>query len=138
MTNTLTRRARILLGRLLNRALLAVQPADLIPGLHPVYVRRTGLGCELAVDSLVEEAVVALMAEVAEDPEGVADEATYLLATDGPERDALLEALVERLGGGTLRLGGAAVKRLSDQLTTVASVTPLPIRFPRQPNRKAA
>jgi hypothetical protein len=142
MADTRTRRVRLAAARLLDRVLLAVQPADRIPGSHPVYVRRTGLGCELAVDSLVEAVVLELMTEIAEDPKGVADEAAYLLATDGPERDVLMEKLVDRLGGATLRLGETAVQRLRDRLTDIGSTTPAPlpapIPFPKQSNRRAA
>jgi hypothetical protein len=141
MTNHLTRRARLLVARLLDRALLVVQPADRIPAPHAVYVRRTGLGAELGVDSLVEAVVGALMAEVAEDAEGVAAEAEYLMSTDGPERDQLMERLVDRLGGGSIRLGGAAVQRLRDRLTDIGSIAPAPlpapIRIPRQQGRAA-
>jgi len=120
---------------LLDRLALRLQPAECIPGAYPVFVRRTGLGAELRVDSLAEALLGALMEEVAEDPTGVADEAQYLVQTNGPERDRLMEDLVKRLGGASIRLGATDARRLADGLNTAAG----PLAFvPRQQGRTAA
>jgi hypothetical protein len=128
------RRARTVAADLLDRLLRRIEPAHRIPAPYPIHVRRTGIGAEVAVDSLAAALLLGLMTEVAEDPTGLADEAAYLVQTNGPERDRLMEDLIYRLGGATVRLGATDARRLADRLNTAAG----PIVLPRQQDRRAA
>jgi hypothetical protein len=117
----------------LDAAGMLARPADRIPAPHPVFVRRTGLGAELSLDSLVAALIGGLAAEFAEDPAGVGEELTDIAGASGPERDALLETLIDRLGGATVGLGATAARTLADRLNAAAGPA-----FPHQQNRSAA
>jgi hypothetical protein len=143
--NPVIRRARILLAAqlgydaagdvagLLDEAQLLARPADRIPAPHPVFVRRTGLGAELGLDSLFAALLGGLATEFAEDPAGVGEELAAIAAASGPERDALLETLLDRLGGATVGLGATAARTLADRLNSAAGPA-----LPHQQNRRAA
>ncbi|MFE2911300.1 hypothetical protein [Kitasatospora indigofera] len=144
--NPVVRRARIALlaevphavaarvAEVLDRAGLLARPAARDNGPHPVTVRRTGLGVELGLDSLVGALFAGLLADVAEDPEGMAADAQELLDADGPERDALMDALIERHGGAGIRVGTTDAHLLAERIVTAAG----PVPFPKQNNRRAA
>ena len=143
--NPILRRTAMLLGDILtpeqsaevlarlddNR--LLVRPADRIPAPHPVFVRRTGIGAELGLDSLFAALLGGLASEFAEDPAGVGAELAAVAAASGPERDALLETLLDRLGGATVGLGATAARTLADRLNSAAGPA-----LPQQQNRRAA
>ncbi|MEU3447199.1 hypothetical protein AB0H29_08210 [Streptomyces thermolilacinus] len=100
-----------------------------VPDAFPLYVRRTPLGAELDVSSLVECMVRQLAENYAEDPDAVGADllrvaeleaaAVDELHLDGagyaaPQRDALVERLVDEVGGARLRLVGPSAVRLGE------------------------
>ena len=103
------------------------QAASRINAAFPVWVRRRPVGVELDVTPLVSALLVALAAEAAEDPEGVGQELAGLYAADGPERDELVEKLLERLGGATMQLASQGARELAERLLVAAGP-----RIPRQ------
>ncbi len=117
----------------LDAAGMLARPADRIAAPHPVFVRRTGLGAELGLNSLFAALFGGLAAEFAEDPAGVGAELAAVAAASGPERDALLETLMDRLGGATVGLGATAARTLADRLNSAAGPA-----LPQQQNRRAA
>lgn len=121
-------RIRAAVAYWLDRAAVRLSPAERVSAPYVVSVRRRGSSVELVNDGLVEALVLALLEEVAEDPEGVGAEAQYLLSAKGGERDRLLEQLVERLGGSENVLPAPTARRLAERLLTAAG----PIPFPRQ------
>ncbi|GAB2696887.1 hypothetical protein [Kitasatospora kifunensis] len=137
------RRAEMLLGsaantpaemvRLLDDAGLLLPAASMVPAPYPITVRQTGLGVEISMLTLVSALITALAAESTEDPEGLADELAEIDAASGPERDELLQALVDRLGGATQSLGATAARDLAERL--LAAVGPV---LPAQQDRSAA
>lgn len=143
--NPVARRAELMLRDLLDPATAATviarldearclaRPADRITAPHPVFVRRTGLGAELSMDSLVGTLLAGLAAESVEDPDGVAAELAAIAAASGPERDALLEELLERLGGASVRLASRDARHLAERLLAAAGPA-----FPNQQDRSAA
>lgn len=128
-------KARTVAADLLDKLVLRLRPAEKIPGPYPVFVRKTAMGAEVTVDSLAKVLLASLMAEMAEDPEGVAEEARYLAGAKGAERDRLLEDLVDRAGGAKIPFDGIAARRLADRLNTAAGPVPF---IPRQQDGKAA
>lgn len=117
----------------LDAAGLLLPCATTIPGGLPITVRTTGLGVQLGADALVRALLAALAAESVEDPEGVAVELAEVDGASGPERDELLQGLVERLGGATLSLGATAARGLAERLKLAAG----PV-FPAQRDRGVA
>jgi hypothetical protein len=118
---------------LLDEAGLLLPCASTVPGGLPVTIRPTGLGVQLGVHALVAALLAALAAESAADPEGVAEELAEIDGAAGPERDELLQGLVERLGGAMLSLGATAARDLSERVRVAAG----PV-FPAQQRRRDA
>lgn len=129
---TSMKRIRTTIACWLDRAADRVCPAERVPAPFPVSVRRRGLSVELVNDGLVEALLLALMEEVAEDSEGVAVEAQYLLSAKGGERDCLMEKLVDRLGGSENYLPAPAARRLAERLLAAAGPIPFPRQFGQQ------
>ncbi|WP_153463252.1 hypothetical protein [Streptomyces kaniharaensis] len=131
-SSSVARRATTLLARTygvpLARSVVAVldgegllaRAADRINGAFPVWVRRRPVGVELDVTPLVSALVVSLAAEAAEDPEGVGQELADLYGASGPERDELVQKLVDRLGGANMLLTAADARHLADRLLVAA------------------
>lgn len=113
---------------------LLAAPSEQVPGPFPLYVQRTGTGgARLDVAPLVAALIGTLVELVAADPEGLVYELTELHEASGPERDALMEGLLKRLGGAELGLTGQSARHLAERL--LAAVGPA---FPRQQDRRAA
>lgn len=117
-----------------------------VSGPHRMYVRRTPTGVELDVSAFVEALLVQLATDFAEDPQQMADELEELAAADSSssfqtshgnddapsvhERDAMVQDLLDRLGGGKLPVYGDQVGRLAQSL--VAASTPVPVPQQRE------
>ncbi|MFE5871592.1 hypothetical protein ACFQ6V_23505 [Streptomyces roseifaciens] len=107
-----------------------------VTGPSRVYVDPTGTGVELDVSHMVYQLLVQLAADFEEDPDGVG----YLLtsiaeaerASSGPdshathERDALLEGLLESIGGGKVPVYGQQVLRLAERLRVLGMPKSVP------------
>ncbi|MFD0405509.1 hypothetical protein [Kitasatospora sp. NPDC127116] len=105
---------------LLNGEGLLAQAADRINAAFPVWVRRRPVGVELDVTPLVSALLVSLAAEAAEDPGGVGQELANLYAASGPERDELVQKLLERLGGANMLLASTDARHLAERLLIAA------------------
>nr|BEK68797.1 hypothetical protein KPHV_60240 [Kitasatospora purpeofusca] len=113
--------------------MLAAPPAR-VGGPFPVSVQRTGIGsARLDVSPLVAALIGVLVEMVAEDPDGMVYELSELHEASGPERDALMERLIDRLGGADMSLPGQSARRLAQAL--LAAVGP---GFPHQRDGRAA
>jgi hypothetical protein len=99
---------------------LLARAADRVNAAFPVWVRRRPVGVELDVTPLVSALLVSLAAEAAEDVEGVGQELADLYAASGPERDELVQGLVDRLGGANMLLASADAKKLAERLLVAA------------------
>lgn len=107
----------------LEEAGLLARPVERIPSGHPVTVRRTGLGVELDFHSLVACMLVELAADASDDDVELAE----IRDSDGAARDLLVEKLIDRLGGATLRLGATDSHRLADSIKTAAGPALRPV-----------
>lgn len=112
-----------------------------VSGPHRTYVRRTPTGAELDVSAFVEVLLVQLAQDFAEDPQAMAEELEELAAADSSssfqtshggddapathERDAMVQDLLDRIGGGKLPVYGDQVGRLAQAL--LAASTPVPV-----------
>lgn len=111
-------------------------PAEADPSGLPLglEIRAVGMGVELDAYRLFRVLITALAAESAEDPDGVVEELAVIDGAKGPARDALLDELIERLGGSEVRYPTAqAVHRLIERLAQAAGPA-----LPRQQDRRAA
>jgi hypothetical protein len=97
-----------------------------IPGPYPMTVRRTALGAEVDVERLFK----ALLIELAKDSPDEDEELSAIRDASGPCLDRLLEDLIERLGGATVRLGVTGAHRFAEAV--VAAAGPRILRFPQQ------
>lgn len=144
LANPVARRASRLLRALLGPALartvaetldearLLPAPVERVGGPYPISIRRTGLGVELDHHSLVSALLAQLAGDFAEDPDGVGFQLTEIAESTGGERDALLDTLLDGLGGATQRLGGSAALDFASRVLTASGHG-----IPNQP-RKAA
>ncbi|GAA2112614.1 hypothetical protein GCM10009759_55540 [Kitasatospora saccharophila] len=106
-------------------------PSGLSLGLE---IRAVGMGVELDAYRLFRVLVGALAAESVEDPEGVAAELAVIDGAKGPEWEAVLDVLIERLGGAEVRYPTArSVHRLIERLAQAAG----PV-LPAQQDRRAS
>ncbi|WP_441251153.1 hypothetical protein [Kitasatospora sp. McL0602] len=117
----------------LDRAGMLARPTERVGGPYPISLRRTGLGVELDHHSLMSALLIQYVTSLAEDPSGVLAEAEAITAASGPERDALIETLLDSLGGTTQALGATAAKRLAERITALAG----PV-FPEHTKRQAS
>jgi len=141
--NPVARRAAILISnttgtpeeiaQALDAAGMLATPASAMPGPYPLYVRATGIGAAFDAHPLVAALIRALAAEFVKDPDGIGEELTVIDDATGPEQDALLEVLLDRLGGTEMRYGATAVRELAARL--LAAVGPA---FPHQQDRRHA
>lgn len=125
-SNPVTRRAAILIANTtgtpeeiavaLDAAGLLQRPAERITGAYPLWVRPTALGVAIDAHPLVSALVRGLAAEMVEDPEDVGAELVAVAEASGPEQDALVEQLLERLGGTDARYAAADARRLAEVL----------------------
>jgi hypothetical protein len=111
--------ARTVVALLDGEGLLA-RAADRINAAFPVWVRRRPIGVELDVTPLVSALMVSLASEAHGDPEGVGQELAELYAASGPERDELVQGLLDRLGGANMLLASADAKDLAKRLLAAA------------------
>lgn len=70
---------------------------------YGLSVRATAMGVEVDAHLVVKALLSELATESVADPEGVAAELADIDAATGPERDALLDTVIERLGGAEVR-----------------------------------
>lgn len=127
--NPVARRAAILItntsgtpqeiAAALDAAGMLQRPAERINGAYPLWVRPTGLGVAIDAHPLVSALVRGLAAEVAEDPDGVVAELAVIAEASGPEQDAMIEQLLERLGGTDARYAAADARRLAELLLSI-------------------
>lgn len=127
--NPVARRAAILIANttgspeeiaaVLDAAGMLQRPAERINGPYPLWVRPTGLGIAVDAHPLVAALVRGLAAEVAESPEGVTAELVTIAEASGPEQDAVIEGLLERLGGTDARYAAADARRLAEVLLSM-------------------
>lgn len=109
---------------------------QVVPDAHPVYVRRTTLGAELDVSALVEHALLELAEQVADNPGEMCallerignlrfdiDAERYLdgVGFAAAERDALMEQLLDDVGGSRMRLVGPEGLRLAELIRVYCS-----------------
>jgi len=128
--NPVARRAAFLIGNTtgspeeiaaaLDVAGMLARPAVEIAGPYLMYVRTTGLGAAIDVHPLAAALFRALASEFTEDPDGVGEELTAIDDASGPELDALLEVLLDRLGGTEMRYGATAARTLADRIKDAA------------------
>ena len=128
--NPVARRAAILIGNTtgspeaiaaaLDEAGMLASPAVKVAGPYPMYVRTTGLGAAIDVHPLVGALFRALAREFADDAAGVGDELTTIADASGPELDALMEVLLDRLGGTEMRYGATGARTLADRIKAAA------------------
>lgn len=145
LANPVARRASRLLRTLLGPALartvaetldearLLPAPVERVGGPYPISIRRTGLGVELDHHSLVSALLAQLAMDFAEDPDGVGDQLTEIAEATGGERDALLDTLLDGLGGATQRLCATDAHTLAEKIRATAGP-----KFPHQQDRSAA
>ncbi|WP_073815001.1 hypothetical protein [Kitasatospora sp. CB01950] len=109
-------------------------PATIDPSGLPygLTVRSTAAGAEVDAYLVVRALVKALASECVEDPEGVAEELAVIDGARGPELDALLDELIERLGGAEIRYPASTARELAARIERAAG----PMLVPMQ--RKAA
>ena len=141
--NPVARRAAILIANTngtpeqiaaaLDAAGMLATPVHKVVGPYPLGVRATVLGAVLDPHPLVAALFLGLAREFAEDADGVGEELAAIAEASGPELDALLEVLLERLGGTEMRYSATAVRELAARL--LRAVGP---EFPHQQQRSAA
>jgi hypothetical protein len=112
----------------LEAAGMLARPSERIPAGHPVTVRRTGLGIELDFHSLIAAMLVDLAQDASDDDVELAE----IRDADGGARDRLVEQLVDRLGGATLRIGATDAHRLADAIKTAAGPRRRPVSSMRE------
>ncbi|WP_369183298.1 hypothetical protein [Streptomyces sp. Y1] len=125
-SNPVARRAAILIANTagtpeeiavaLDAAGLLQRPAERITGAYPLWVRPTALGVAIDAHPLVSALVRGLAAEMAEASAIVTAELVTIAEASGPEQDALVERLLERLGGTDARYAAADARRLAEVL----------------------
>lgn len=141
--NPVARRAAILLRTLLgptrakavaeqlDQARLLAAPTVRVGRPYPISIRRTGLGVELDHHALMTALLAQLAEQYSEDPDGVGYQLGEIADATGGERDALLETLLDSLGGATQNLGATAARELADRITDAAGPA-----FPHQQDRR--
>ncbi|MDH6709799.1 polyhydroxyalkanoate synthesis regulator phasin [Kitasatospora sp. MAA19] len=143
VTNPVARRAAILIANTtgtpeeiataLDAAGMLQRPAERINGAYPLWVRPTALGVAIDAHPLVSALVRGLAAEVAEDGDEVVAELVTIAEASGPERDAMVEQLLERLGGTDARYAARDARHMAEVL--LQAVGPV---LPQQQDRRAA
>lgn len=128
--NPVARRAAILIANTsgspeeiaaaLDAAGMLARPAVEIAGPYPMYVHTTGLGASIDVHPLVHALFRAHALEFTEDPTGVGEDITAIADASGPELDALLEMLLDRLGGTEMRYGATDARNLARRIRDAA------------------
>jgi len=132
LTDTLGRHKARQAAELLDREGLLATPVERVGAPYAISIRRTGIGIELDHYDLVGALLAQLAGDFAEDPDGVGSDLLELAASSGGERDALLDKLLDRLGGATQRMGSTAARRLADRI--IAAAGPV---IPNQQRRAA-
>lgn len=133
LTDTLGRHKARQAAELLDREGLLATPVERVGAPFAISIRRTGIGVELDHFDLVGALLAQLALDFAEDPDGVGSDLTELAASSGGERNALLDKLLDRLGGATQRMGSTAAHRLADRIIAAAGPA-----IPNQQDRRAA
>jgi hypothetical protein len=141
--NPLARRAAILIGNTtgtpeqiaaaLNAAGMLARPAFPVAGPYPLWVHPTYNGAVLDPHLLMRALFQSLAKEFAEDGDGVGEELGTIAEASGPELDALLDKLLDRLGGTELRYGATELRLLVERLASIVGPA-VPVRQ----NRSAA
>jgi hypothetical protein len=104
------------IATLLNREGLLAEVGTRINAAFPVWVRRRPVGVELDVTPLASALILSLAAEAAEEPENIGQELADLYAASGPERDELVQGLLDRLGGANTLLSNVGAEDLASKL----------------------
>lgn len=141
--NPVARRAAILISNAtgtpaeiaaaLDAAGMLATPVHRVAGPYPLGVRANVVTAVLDPHTLVAELFLGLAREFAEDPEGVGEELTAIAEASGPAADALMEELLERLGGTEMTFPAPAIRGLAERL--LRAVGP---EFPVQHERRIA
>ncbi len=100
-----------------------VEPSGLPYGLT---VRSTPVGVEIDAYLVIRALIRQLADESVEDPEGVAEELAAIDGAQGPELDALLDDLIERLGGAEIRYPASLARELAERIGRAAGPVLLP------------
>lgn len=101
---------------------------------YGLSVRATPMGVEVDAHLVVKALLAELAAESVADPEGVAAELADIDSARGPERDALLDEVIERLGGAEVRYPTRQLAhRLIERLVRAAGPA-----VPAQQDRRAS
>jgi hypothetical protein len=133
LTHSLGRHKARQAAELLDRDGLLATPVERVGAPFAISIRRTGIGVELDHYDLVGALLVGLAKDFAEDPDGVGWQLQELAASSDGERDALLDQLLDRLGGATQRMGSTAAHRLADRIIAAAGSA-----IPNQQDRRVA
>ncbi len=141
--NPVARRAAILIGNTtgtpeeiaaaLDAAGMLQRPPTRITGAYPVWVRPTALGIAIDVHPLISAIVRELASHAVEKPEEVTEELVAIAEASGPERDALVLALLDRLGGTDAQYAAQDARRLAEALLSIVGPA-----LPQQRNGRAA
>ncbi|MFB8242035.1 hypothetical protein ACFC58_36420 [Kitasatospora purpeofusca] len=128
-SNPVARRAAILIrntsgtpeeiAAALDAAGMLQQPPTRIGGAYPLWVRPTGLGIAIDAHPLVSALIRGLAGEMAEEPEDVAAELVAIAEASGPEQDALVLRLLDRLGGTDSRYATADARLLAERVLSI-------------------
>lgn len=109
-----------------------------VDGPHRIHVRRTPTGVELDSSHRIGSLLIALARDFEEDPTGVADQLRELAGLDRSarhqggdsyavhERDALVDGLLDSLGGGSQLIYGKQVGALAASLLAAGQVAIVP------------
>lgn len=133
LTDSLGRHKARQTAELLDTTGLLATPVERVGAPYAISIRRTGIGVELDHYDLISALLAGLASEFAEDPDGVGYELQELAASSGGERGALLDKLLDRLGGATQRMGSTAAQKLAERILVAAGHG-----IPAQQDRRAA
>ena len=101
---------------------------------YGLTVRPTAMGVEVDAYLVVRALFKALASESVEDPDGIVEELAVIDGASGPGLDAVLDELIERLGGAEVRYPTKkATHRLIDMLVRAAGPA-----LPAQREREAS
>lgn len=101
-------------------------PVHRLAGPYPLGVRANVVTAVIDPHDMVAALFLALAREFVEDADGVGEELTAIVEASGPGRDALMEELLERLGGTEMVFPAPAVRVLAERLAAAVGPAPVP------------
>lgn len=97
-----------------------------VAGPYPLGVRANVTTAVIDPHDMVAALFLGLAREFVEDPAGVGAELAALAEASGPGADALMEELLERLGGTEMTFPAPAVRVLAERLAAAVGPAPVP------------